>query len=156
MLIPLVHNRVSPYFQNMYHKLAYRKSHGCEMALLRLIEQWRNELDKIIRMFSMDCQRLLTRYLMISLCLSKLRAYGSDDRTVDLIRDYLTDRKQRVKMGEVCSSWESICKGIPQGSVLGPLLFNIFMNDLHYVIKDTTLAANADDTQIFFAGDDVA
>ena len=59
-------------------------------------------------------------------------------------------------MGEVCSSWESICKGIPQGSVLGPLLFNIFMNDLHCVIKDTTLAANADDTQIFFAGDDVA
>ena len=124
MLIPLVHNRVSPYFQNMYHKLTYRKSHGCETVLLRLIEQWRNELDnhKIIRMFSMDCQRLLTLYLMISLCLSKLRAYGADDGTVDLIRDYLTDRKQRVKMGEVCSSWESICKGIPQGSVFGAVI----------------------------------
>ena len=84
---------------------AHRKSYGCDTALLRLTEQWRKELDnhKIIGMVSMDLSKALDM-LPHDLIVSKLRAYGADDGTVDFIRDYLTDRQQRVKIDEVCSS----------------------------------------------------
>ena len=153
----LVHARVSPYFENIYHKhvFAYRKFHGCATGLLSLTEQWRRELDnhKIISMVSVDLSKAFDT-LPHDLILQKLCKYGADEATTRLISNYLSGRKQRVKLGEACSPWLLVSKGIPQGSILGPLLFNIFMNDLHQVTKHSTLSTYADDTQIFFAGND--
>ena len=56
-----------------------------------------------------------------------------------------------MKLGNVHSEWQDITTGIAQGSIFGPVLFNIFMNDLVYVIKLSNLSTYADDTQIFFA-----
>lgn len=65
------------------------------------------------------------------LIVEKFKAYGADDKTVELIQDYLTNpRRQQVKLGDQFSTWQGISAGIPQGSVPGPLIFNIFMNDL--------------------------
>lgn len=89
-----------------------------------------------------------------SLIVQKLAKYGADDNTVSLIKDYLRGRKQRVKVAGTFSPWLPAKRGIPQGSVLGPLLFNIFMNDLPHVV-DFTFLATYDDTQIFYAGDNV-
>ena len=85
------------------------------------------------------------------LIMNKLRQFADKD-TCRLLESYLTGRRQRVKLGGEHSSWQPVTKGIPQGSILGPLLFNIFMNDLHEVPKNTTLSTYADDTQIFYAG----
>ena len=65
------------------------------------------------------------------------------------------NRFQRVRLGDTLSSWQSITKGVLQGSILGPLLFKVFMNDLSYVIKESTLSTYADDTQIFYADNDL-
>ena len=65
--------------------------------------------------------------------------------------DYLTNQRQRVRLGDQLSNWKEISVGVPQGSVLGPLIFNLFMNDLVYAVKQTTFSVYADDTQIFFA-----
>jgi len=82
---------------------------------------------------------------------SKLKMYVADDKTVELIKEYLSNRRQRVKIGSNLSTWQDIEAGILQGSILGCLLFNIFMNDLAYVVKQSKLTAYTNGTQIFYA-----
>ena len=63
------------------------------------------------------------------LLIAKLDAYGFDIKSVKLIQQYLSNRKQRVKVGNAYSSWKEIFHGISKGSILGPLIFNIFLCD---------------------------
>ena len=65
----------------------------------------------------------------------------------------MSNRKQRIKINESYSSWEEILFGVPQGSRLGPLLFNIFICDLHIMMDDINIASYADDTTPFMSGD---
>ena len=90
-----------------------------------------------------------------SLYIQKLAKYVADDNTVSLNKDYLRDRNQRVKLAGTFTPWLPVKRGIPKGSIQGTLLFNIFMNDLPRVIDFTILSTYADDTQIFYAGDNV-
>ena len=64
------------------------------------------------------------------LLISKLNAYGLSLPALKLITDYLRNRKQRTKIGLIYSDWEDIILGVPQGSKLGALSFNIFLRDL--------------------------
>ena len=121
------------------------------MRILCLTEQWRKQLDShnIIGIVSMNLSKAFDT-LPHDLIVAKLKSYGADDNTADLIQDYLRNRLQRIRLGDQFSIWQGISTGIPQGSVLGPLTFNIFMNDLVHVIKHTSLSAHADDTQISY------
>ena len=82
------------------------------------------------------------------LLLAKLSAYGLNGSACALLEDYLSGRMQRVKVGDAYSSRQSVRRGLPQGSVLGPMFFNIFLNDLFHVIKEVKLHACADDEQL--------
>ena len=62
---------------------------------------------------------------------------------------YLCERKQRVKLDNTNPQWRTVTTGVPQGSLLGPLLFNIYMNDLNYFIEGTSLRLYADDTTAY-------
>ena len=69
------------------------------------------------------------------LLLAKLSAYGLSNRFCELIQSYLYKRLQRVKIGNRRSEWLELKRGIPQGSVTGPFLFNVFLNDLFFALE---------------------
>ena len=74
--------------------------------------------------------------LSLELLITKLHGYGSDKRSLVLIYNYLSNRKQRVKVNDSYNSWSKILFGVPQRSILGPLLFNIFICDVFYFMED--------------------
>ena len=79
------------------------------------------------------------------LLLAKLHAYGFSIAALRLIHSYLTNRWQRTKINMSYSSWEEIIFVVPQGSILGPLLLNIFLCDLFFIMKETDFSSYADD-----------
>ena len=82
--------------------------------------------------------------------LRKLKSYGVTGRLLDWFRDYLSGRTQRVVVEGVPSSWVPVIFGVPQGSILGPILFAVFINDLPEVISNgSSEAMYADDTKLF-------
>lgn len=134
---------------------AFRRGHGCQTTLLRLLEDWRKALDKnlYIAAVLMDLSKAFD-CLPHEILLDKLLAYGVSPHSVSLLKSYLSDRKQQIKVNGVLSSWADIQKGVPQGSILGPLLFNIFINDIFYFVKHGTLYNYADDNTLSFSSPD--
>ena len=80
--------------------------------------------------------------------LYKLKSFGISGNLLNLIKHYLTDRSQRVLLNGQCSNWQPILVGVPQGSILGPLFFLMYINDLPDGLK-SNVKLFADDTSLF-------
>ena len=83
-----------------------------------------------------------------ALLLVKLSAYGFHESAITLIANYVSNGYQRVKNGSTFSSYLEILRGVPQGSILGPILFNLFINDFVFFIQETKVCNFADDTAV--------
>ena len=154
VLEKLIEAQTSAGFRRIFYEnsSAYRKHHSCETTLINLVESWKKARDdgSCVSILSTDMSKAFDS-LHPPLLLSKLKAYGFEDNTIKLFESYLRDRENCVKIGCYSSTPRAVNRGCPQGSALGPLLWNIFQNDLAYHM-DTRLSMYADDHQIFHVG----
>ena len=149
--------QLADYFDKIFNPFlcAFRRGHGCQTTLLRLLEDWHEALDKnqYVATVLMDLSKAFD-CVPHDILLDKLSAYGISSHSVSLLKSYLSNRKQQIKVNRVLSSWADIHKGVPQGSILGPLLFNVFINDIFHFISDSSLYNYADDNTLSFCNPD--
>ena len=136
------------------YQSGFRKSFSTETALTRLIEQLLLDLDgnRVTGLVFVDCKKafdLINHELLIA----KLKAIGVSEDYLALFIDYMRNRKQYVNIDGYHSSTRSINLGVPQGSILGPVLFLVFINDLPASLRNTIADIYADDTTISYATD---
>ena len=86
------------------------------------------------------------------LLIAKLAAYGFGQKSLKLFMSYLSDRK---RIGSSVSEFLTILLGVPQGSVLGPILFNIFVNDLLFAVNEASICNFADDNTLYVCDQDI-
>ena len=154
----IICNQIHEHFttHNLYyaHQYGFRKGHSTEHAMLEVIDRILQHLDKgetPINIY-LDLSKAFDT-LDHDILLHKLQNYGIHGTALDLLKSYLTERHQYVIYNESKSNLQPISTGVPQGSILGPLLFIIYINDIahssklfHFVIyaDDTTLCSTLD------------
>ena len=131
------------------HQYGFRPQRSTTTQLLRALDEWTDWIDEgssfdVMYMdFAKAFDSVPHERLMV-----KVRAHGIRGKVIDWIEDFLKHRKQRVSVNSAQSSWKEVLSGIPQGSVLGPILFILYINDLPNQLKNRALMY-ADDTKIY-------
>ena len=150
-----MYDQLKDHFDKLLSKYqcGFRKGFSTQHCLLAMIEKLRKSLDS-----GGSSAALLTDLskafdcLPHDLLIAKLHAYGIKKGSLKLLFSYLKNRKQRVRLNNTYSEWIDILFGVPQGSILGPLLFNIFLCDLFLFLDDIPVANYADDNTPYCTG----
>ena len=154
----IIFRQISNYMEPFLSKYqcGFRKDYSTQHCLLSMLEKWKRTEDngKVFGILLTDLSKAFD-CLSHELLLAKLHAYGFSLSALRLIHSYLTNRKQRTKINSSYSSWEEILFGVPQGSILGPLLFNVFLCDMFFVVSQTDFAAYADDNTPYVEGNNI-
>lgn len=154
ILESIVHDQINNYFYtndlltDFQH--AYRKSHSTATALTHMSDDWLRETEKrnITGVVFLDFSAAFD-IIDHDLLLTKLSCYGFEKSAITWMYSYLSNRTQTVFFNGSLSGIRNITCGVPQGSCLGPLLFNIFTNDLPYILRKANIVMYADDSTIY-------
>ena len=154
MLESIIKDSLVHYFtvNNLFsiNQHGFRAGFSCVTQLLKVLEDWTVAIDsgKSVDVIYLDFQKAFDRVPHNRL-LSKLRSYGIGGNLFGWIRNFLSNRKQCVSIRGSCSNWSDITSGVPQGSVLGPILFITFINDLPESVLSSVFMF-ADDTKLYY------
>ena len=127
----------------------FMKTRSCMTQLLETLEEWTDLPDQnfSIDVIHLDFQKAFDTIPHQRL-LSKVHAYGIRGKVYEWIRNFLLNRRQRVVLNNSKSTWSEVISGVPQGSVLGPILFILYINDLPDIISCVSKLF-ADDTKLY-------
>ena len=138
------------------HQFGFRKSHSTASALLDCTNSWYVNMDR--KMFNLvvllDIKKAFDT-VNHDILVRKLELYRINGSALTMIQSYLSDRKQKFQLGDVMSSERLVTCGIPQGSILGPLLFLLYINDLPECLHEAAPRLFSDDTNLTVAGDSI-
>ena len=112
----------------------YRKNYSSQNILISLKEEWRKTLDNnfVVGAVLTDISKVFD-CIPHDLIIAKVSAYNFSDEALSYIYSYLTNRRQYVRINNTHSQLKTIISGVPQGSILGPILFNLSINDLSFL-----------------------
>ncbi len=155
----VIYNQLYAYFARnsllSEQQYGFRAKHSTELAGIKLIDYIHNEIDKKktpVNIF-IDLSKAFDT-LDFDILLHKLKYYGLCSTAYTLIETYLRNRKQYVKCGKHESNFTAVITGVPQGSILGPLLFSIYINDIVHISNKFKYLMYADDTTLYFNMED--
>ena len=153
----IIAKQIEPFINTWLSKLlcGFRKSFSTQHSIINMIRKWQSCLNTSGRVGAvlMDLSKAFD-CLPHDLLVAKLAAYGFGVKTLNLFHSYLSGRKHRVRVGSIVSDLLEIFLGVPQGSVLGPILFNIFINDLLFVVQES-ICNFADDNTLYICGTNI-
>ena len=131
---------------------AFKIGHSTTTCLLKLTEDIRKGIDdgKATGIVAIDLSKAFD-VIDHNILLTKLYNIGIRGQFLDILQNYLNGRTQYVKYKESCSNKEYMTHGVPQGSILGPILFMIYINDLNDAVKKCNILSYADDTTIYYS-----
>jgi len=132
-------------------QFGFLKGRSTQLQLLQMLEEWTAALDsgRSVDCIYFDYQKAFDTVPHEKL-LHKLSQYGIEQSIIKWICAFLTGRKQRVNVNGSCSHWSDVVSGIPQGSVLGPLLVVLYVNDIPNLLNGgTSILMFADDTKLY-------
>ena len=131
------------------HQHGFRPNRSCTTQLLEVLDDWSRSIEEgsSVDVIYLDFCKAFDSVPHERL-LKKLEAYGVTGRLLKWIRAFLSDRKQRVVVRGCQSKWASVTSGVPQGSVLGPLLFLVYINDIPDIVN-SSIKIFADDTKVY-------
>ena len=134
------------------HQHGFRKNHSTVTCLIELMENVRESLDKgmLSGMVAIDLSKAFDTIRHKTL-VEKLKSLNFDANAISWFESYLKDRKQRVKINDTISNEGTVKHGVPQGSILGPLLFSLYINDLPDNVGDCKVKLYADDTTLYLS-----
>ena len=138
------------------YQCGFRKCFSAQHSLVSMLKKWRSAINNK-KSFEAPLTGLLKGFdrLLHDLLIAKLNAYGFNMSALRFVHSYLKNRMQRTKINSEYSSWKEIMFGAPQGSILGPLLFNIFLCDLFLIMENIDIASYADDNMPYTTGNSI-